>query len=73
LVNVTVGLGFKVIEKFGETAPFPQRLVPLTVRMPEVAPDEKSMVTAFVLPLIVAPLPLYDQIYDVALAIGLTE
>ena len=40
-----------------DTGPFPQELVPYTVRFPEVALAAKSMVTAFPVPLTVAPVP----------------
>ena len=55
------GSGLTVIAKPGETVPSPQELCPLTVRLPEVALAEKSIVTELPVPFIVAPVPEYDQ------------
>ena len=40
-----VGIEFTVMESVAETAPLPQVPVPFTVKSPEVADAEKSMVT----------------------------
>lgn len=55
------GNAFTVMANVGDKAPSPQAPVPLTVRSPEVAFDEKSIVTLLPEPMIVAPLPLYDH------------
>jgi hypothetical protein len=40
----------------------PQIFVAVTDKVPDVAVDEKSTVTELVVPLIVAPVPLYVQL-----------
>jgi hypothetical protein len=62
LAAVTTGSELTVIAKAGETVPFPQALVPATVRFPEVAVPEKLIVIEFVVPTIVAPVPEYCQV-----------
>ena len=54
----TFGKGFTVIVNPVETAPKPQVLFPLTVKVPLVALYAKLIVTAFPVPLMVAPVPL---------------
>jgi hypothetical protein len=65
LTTVIVGVAgtaFTVIANAGDTAPSPHVPVPFTVRSPEVALDEKSIVTEFPVPFIVAPVPEYAQV-----------
>lgn len=59
---LTVGRALTVTAKFELTVPSPQLLTPLTVRLPEVALALKLIVTEFDVPLIVAPVPVYDQL-----------
>jgi hypothetical protein len=61
-VAVAAGLWFTVTEKLEDTLPFPHELVPYTVKFPEVAPDAKLIVMLLLVPIIVAPVPLYDQL-----------
>jgi hypothetical protein len=56
------GSGLTVIANAGETVPLPQEFWGWTVRLPEVAVVEKEIVTEFPVPLIVAPVPEYDQV-----------
>jgi len=51
-----------VIAREGETVPFPQEFCGRTVRFPEVALVEKTIVTELPVPVIVAPVPEYDQL-----------
>ena len=53
---------FTVMAWPAETVPLPQALVPVTVRLPDVADAENDMVIEFELPVIVAPLPEYTQL-----------
>jgi hypothetical protein len=46
-----------------DTGPaIPHLLLPMTVKLPAVALDAKSIVTELLLPLIAAPVPEYDQV-----------
>jgi len=59
---LTVGKELTVIPYPELTVPLPQLLTPRTVRVPEVAFTAKFIVTEFEVPLMVAPVPLYDQL-----------
>lgn len=61
-VIVAMGGALVTMANDGETVPVAHPFVPRTVRLPEVAPDAKSIVTLFPVPLIVAPVPEYAQI-----------
>jgi hypothetical protein len=54
-----LAFGLTPMAKLADKAPSPQGLIPLTVRLPEVADPEKSIVIEFVVPLTVAPVPEY--------------
>jgi hypothetical protein len=68
------GIGFTVTAKLGDTIPFPQELVPITVMIPEAAVGVKSTVMerVFAPPTIFTPVGTV-HVYPVALAIEVTE
>ena len=59
---LTDGSELTVIAYPGLTVPSPQLLTPKTVRFPDVALSAKFIVTEFDVPVMVAPVPLYDQL-----------
>jgi len=57
MVPADDGNGVTVTPKFADTVPAPQLFRPCTVKLPEVAFEAKSIVTASVVPVMVAPVP----------------
>ena len=57
MVPAAPGSGLTVIGKLAEITPLPQALIPLTVRLPEVALVEKLPVMEFPVPVDVKPVP----------------
>lgn len=68
MVLAAPGRGLTVMANTADAVPLLHPLLPATVKLPEVAELLNEMLTLVPVPVMVAPVPVYTQLYEVALA-----